>query len=70
MSREIYPFSQEEIASLCAQYRIIQKCLFNKLKENTARSVSELTVLIDDTHETLTDKMSEIKQVQQVSGTL
>ncbi|CAI6367804.1 unnamed protein product [Macrosiphum euphorbiae] len=56
---------QEEISSLCSQYRIIQKCLFNKLKENTVLSVSGLNVLIDDTHETLTEKMSEIALVKQ-----
>ncbi|KAE9544899.1 hypothetical protein AGLY_000442 [Aphis glycines] len=58
-------FVQEEISSLCSQYRIIQKCLFNKLKENTVHSVSGLNVLIDNTHETLTEKMSEIKFVKQ-----
>ncbi|XP_060837065.1 protein PTHB1 isoform X2 [Rhopalosiphum padi] len=47
------------------QYRIIQKCLFNKLKENTIHSVSGLNVLIDNTHETLTEKMSEIKFIKQ-----
>ncbi|KAL4148088.1 hypothetical protein QTP88_002392 [Uroleucon formosanum] len=56
---------QENISSLCSQYRIIQKCLFNKLKENTVLSVSGLNVLIDDTHEKLTEKMSEIALVKQ-----
>ncbi|VVC39185.1 Hypothetical protein CINCED_3A000815 [Cinara cedri] len=51
---------QEEIESLSSQYRIVQKCLFNKLKENTVHSISGLSVLIDDTHETLSEKMSEI----------
>uniref|UniRef100_A0A2S2NZN7 Protein PTHB1 n=1 Tax=Schizaphis graminum TaxID=13262 RepID=A0A2S2NZN7_SCHGA len=58
-------FVQEEISLLCSQYRIIQKCLFNKLKENTIHSVSGLNVLIDNTHETLTEKMSEIKFIKQ-----
>ncbi|KAL5232883.1 hypothetical protein ACI65C_000293 [Semiaphis heraclei] len=55
----------EEISSLCSQYRIIQKCLFNKLKENTVNSLSDLNILIDDTHETLTEKMSKIALVKQ-----
>ncbi|XP_050536698.1 protein PTHB1 isoform X1 [Daktulosphaira vitifoliae] len=55
---------QDDIASLCAQYRIIQKCLFNKLKENTVESVSSMSILIDDTHTTLMEKMTEADVVQ------
>ncbi|XP_050429055.1 protein PTHB1 isoform X2 [Adelges cooleyi] len=58
-------FIQEEIASLCSQYRIIQKCIFNKLKENTEESVSGLSVLIDDAHETLMVKMAEVVGMRQ-----
>lgn len=51
---------------LCSQNRVIQKCLFNKLKENTVQSVSGLSILIDDTHESLMEKISETKLIQKV----
>lgn len=54
---------------MCSQNRIIQKCLFNKLRENTVKSVSGLNALIDDTYETLTARTSEVIRVQRVSRT-
>lgn len=54
---------------MCSQNRIIQKCLFNKLRENTVKSVSGLSALLDDTYETLTARTSEVVRVQRASRT-
>ncbi|XP_025410019.1 protein PTHB1 isoform X2 [Sipha flava] len=62
--KEKLQFVEDETSLLCSQYRVIQKCLFNKLKENTVQSVSGLSILIDDTHESLMEKTSETKLIQ------